>query len=191
MAEEERKTVVSMLGKLHILQSSSSEAVDAMRSLLDLVTEAVESKLATEASTRNVLNRFSVSLTKYISASAPSTEASGEVGSGSGSGNDDTVAGAEDDAMTVRAETPRPSEKQLPIQEEEEEEEDDGEGDTTTMTTTTAFAPDAEGTRFINMDELDELDQDDDATVLGRGERRQINDESLVDSLLESEGDIQ
>ena len=141
-AEEERKTLISMLSKLHIPQSSSSEAIDALRSLLDLVNEVVESKLSNEASTRNVLNKLSATLTKHINTSAPSTE------------------------------------------------EDDEEGDTTTMTTTTAFAPDAEGTRMINMDEIDDFDEDADTTVLGMGERRQIDDASLVDSLLESEDDI-
>lgn len=195
VSEEERKTLMSMLGKLHVAQSTSSAAIDAMRTLLDLVNEAVESKLSTEASTRNALNKLSASLTKHINASAPITDASGDVGSGSGSGTEKADAGfeaeAEDDTVVTTAKTPRPQKLQPgPVEEEEEEEYD--EGDTTTMTMTTQFAPDAEGTRMINLDEDEEMedDDDDDKTVLGKGERRRISDKSLLDSLLNSEDDM-
>ncbi|KAF2096200.1 ARM repeat-containing protein [Rhizodiscina lignyota] len=195
LTEEERKSLMSMLGKLHIPQSSSTAAVEAMKALLELVNEAIESKLSTEASTRNALNKLSTSLTKHITAVAPSTEVSGEVASGSGSGNEAVDADG-DVTMTTVVDTPRPSKKQEQIieeeeEEEEEEDEDDGaEGDTTAMTMTTEFAPDAEGTRIVRLDEEDEVDEEHDATVLGKSEKRRISDRSLLDSLLDSADDV-
>jgi condensin complex subunit 3 len=194
LAEEERKTLMSMLGKLHIPQSSSPAAIEAMRSLLELVNEAVEAKVSTEASTRNVLNKLSTSLSKHISTSPISAETSGDVATGTPTPADGNIE-VRDESVLTTAETPGPSAKRMSIQKEEEiedEEEEEEDGDMTNMTNmtlTTGFAPDAEGTRFINMDEDGDTIMDDagDATVVGAGERSQIEDETLVESLLDSE----
>lgn len=159
-----------------------------MKALLDLVTEAQESKIASEASTRNVLTKFNASLTKLIGTAATNADTSAEVGSGSGSGTEKADGEVEEDvSILTTAEVPQ-VETEKPIKTEPEEEEDDGEGDLTDITMTTNFVPDAEGTRIMNLQD-DEEDFGDEETVIGRGEKRTINDESLLDSLLESEAD--
>lgn len=177
-----------MLGKLHIPPPLSDAVIETMKTLLDLVTEAQESKIASEASTRNVLTRFNTNLTKLIGTAATSADNTAEVGSGSGSGTEKADGEVEED-MTVLTTTEAPQmETEKPIKAEPEDEEDE-EGDISDITMTTNFVPDAEGTRIMNLvDEEDDFDDED--TVIGKGEKRSINDESLLDSLLDSEADV-
>lgn len=53
--EEERKVLLTMLGKIYITSNSSTEK---LRAVTDLVAEAIDGKIATDATTRNGLNKI-------------------------------------------------------------------------------------------------------------------------------------
>ena len=82
--EEERKAMISMVGKMYITPVSSSDKLEAVR---ELVVEAIDSKIATDAASRNALSRLHVALSKAI----------GETGKGRQSNEDsDDKTAAED-----------------------------------------------------------------------------------------------
>jgi hypothetical protein len=62
--EEERKNYAPILSKLVI---SSTAPVEALQSLSALLSEAIESRLANEASVRNSLNKLNTSVNKVLS----------------------------------------------------------------------------------------------------------------------------
>lgn len=53
--EEERKTLVNMVGKICIISNSSREK---LQTVTDLATEAMDAKIATDTTTRNALNKI-------------------------------------------------------------------------------------------------------------------------------------
>jgi hypothetical protein len=177
-----------MLGKLFIPTVGSPAAVEATRALLQLVGEAQESRLVAEASTRNALSKLNTALTKQLGAA---TDASGDAGSSSGSGTERADAEEEADATLTPA-----AAMAVRLKQEKDATSKDGDGedheDLTDITMTTNFVPDAEGTRLADLDEADDHDDDlsDDGTVVGKVEKRTTRDGSLVDSLLDSDGDI-
>ena len=61
--EEERKPLVSMLGKVYITSNSSTEKLQAVR---DLVSEALDSKIAPDATARNALSKVYQALSKAL-----------------------------------------------------------------------------------------------------------------------------
>ena len=61
--EEERKVIISMLGKLYITTNSSR---DKMQVVLDLVTNAIHTKVATDAPSRNALSKLQTALIKGL-----------------------------------------------------------------------------------------------------------------------------
>ncbi|KAL8740558.1 MAG: hypothetical protein Q9190_006759 [Brigantiaea leucoxantha] len=82
--KEERKAMISMVGKMYITPVSSSDKLEAVR---ELVVEAIDSKIATDAASRNALSRLHVALSKAI----------GETGKGRQSNEDsDDKTAAED-----------------------------------------------------------------------------------------------
>ncbi|KAL8711762.1 MAG: hypothetical protein Q9220_003933 [cf. Caloplaca sp. 1 TL-2023] len=62
-AEEERKVLLTMLGKIYVTPNSSP---DKMKTVADLVTEAVDAKVATDTTTRNALNKLHQALSKVL-----------------------------------------------------------------------------------------------------------------------------
>ncbi|KAL8835692.1 MAG: hypothetical protein Q9170_003231 [Blastenia crenularia] len=60
-SREERKALGAMLGKLSVTSSSS---VDKMRAVGDLVIEAIDERIAPDATTRNALNKLYQALTR-------------------------------------------------------------------------------------------------------------------------------
>lgn len=62
-AEEERKVLLTMLGKIHVTSNSTREK---LRAVNDLVVEAIDEKVATDATTRNALNKFNLALNKAL-----------------------------------------------------------------------------------------------------------------------------
>ncbi len=59
--EDERKLYISLLGKLHIAATSDVEKLQAVSRLVD---EAIEDKIACDATTRNTLNKVQTALAK-------------------------------------------------------------------------------------------------------------------------------
>lgn len=85
--EENRKALVTMLGKLYITANSSAEklwTIDA------LVTEAIDEKIAGDAASRNALNKLETALSKAM----------GEAGKAKKT-SDETLAPDADEGLTV------------------------------------------------------------------------------------------
>jgi condensin complex subunit 3 len=172
ITEEEKKVFLSMIGKIYINPTAPNPT---LQRLLDLVSEALEAKVATDASSRNALTKLQTALQKALAANG--TDSSVE--------NTKTASGSgEDDARPVDA-----TQAELDKMETNPEATvDPSEFDVTMRTKMTGFTgpPDAEGTVMVDFDEYD--DEDDDETVVGdvskvvRG-----GNESLVDSLLDDD----
>ncbi|KAL9595967.1 MAG: hypothetical protein Q9219_006127 [cf. Caloplaca sp. 3 TL-2023] len=62
-SKEARKVSLVMLGKLYLTSNSSTEK---LRAVLDLVTEAMDTKIAPDTTTRNALNKTHQALTKAL-----------------------------------------------------------------------------------------------------------------------------
>ncbi|KAF1835340.1 ARM repeat-containing protein [Decorospora gaudefroyi] len=73
-SKDERKPLLSLLGKLYIAPSSANRRAEeeatvdeeSLRTLLALVSEAVEGKIGTDATQRNALSKLEASLTKRL-----------------------------------------------------------------------------------------------------------------------------
>ncbi|KAL8761371.1 MAG: hypothetical protein Q9184_002503 [Pyrenodesmia sp. 2 TL-2023] len=61
--KDERKVLLTMLGKIHVTSNSTREK---LRAVNDLVGEAVDEKVATDATTRNALYKLHLALTKAL-----------------------------------------------------------------------------------------------------------------------------
>jgi len=61
--EEDKKAVIAMLGKLYITANSNSEK---LRITTDLVIEAIDNKIASDAPSRNALNKLHLALSKAM-----------------------------------------------------------------------------------------------------------------------------
>ncbi len=62
-AEAEKKALTSMLGKLYISPTSSADKLHAVH---ELVSDAIDAKIATDAPSRNALNKLLTALAKAI-----------------------------------------------------------------------------------------------------------------------------
>jgi condensin complex subunit 3 len=159
-SEDERKTYISLLGKLHL---SATVPVDSLQTLFDLVNEAFEGKAITETAARNTLTRLQNNLSKLLAAAGKSSDPSAEE-------EVEAEVAAEDDEKIVET-------TEMPAEDEE--------GDETMMTKFTGV-PDAEGTRFMDEEEMEEDEVEEEITprdVKIKKEPRRT-DESLVESLL-------
>lgn len=85
--EEDKKALVAMLGKLYITANSSAEK---LKETTTLVNEAIDDKIASDAASRNALNKLHLALSKAV----------GEIGSRKRDSND-TIALGDDDGLTV------------------------------------------------------------------------------------------
>ncbi|KAL8953827.1 MAG: hypothetical protein Q9222_000336 [Ikaeria aurantiellina] len=63
LAEEEKKALLTMLGKVYISPNCST---GKMKAVADLVTEAIDAKIATDTTTRNALNKLHQTLSKVL-----------------------------------------------------------------------------------------------------------------------------
>ncbi len=63
ITEEEKKALVTMLSKLYITSNSDPTKLEAAK---DLAAEAVDSKIATDAPSRNALNKLHTALSKAL-----------------------------------------------------------------------------------------------------------------------------
>ena len=67
-SEEERKPILSMLGKLYITPTSTLEK---LQSAYDLAAEAIELKIAPDAGSRNALTKLHTNLSKALGETTP------------------------------------------------------------------------------------------------------------------------
>ncbi|KAL8910314.1 MAG: hypothetical protein Q9171_004358 [Xanthocarpia ochracea] len=61
--KDERKVLLTMLGKLYITSNSSTEK---LQGISDLVAEAIDAKVATDTTTKNALNKYHLALSKVV-----------------------------------------------------------------------------------------------------------------------------
>ncbi|KAI9740507.1 MAG: hypothetical protein M1834_005087 [Cirrosporium novae-zelandiae] len=73
--KEEKKFLISMLGKLYLTKNSTPELV---QEVYELVTEAVDEKIASDAPSRNALNKLSHALEKIVTSPPDKVVAQGE-----------------------------------------------------------------------------------------------------------------
>jgi condensin complex subunit 3 len=62
-AEEEKKVLIGMVGKLYITSNSDVEKLQAVG---DLVAEGLDAKIATDATSRNALTKLQAAVTKAM-----------------------------------------------------------------------------------------------------------------------------
>jgi condensin complex subunit 3 len=158
VSKEEKKVLFSVLGRLHMPPSGCD--AERLKTVLELCAEAVDTKLATDATSRNVLTKLQTQLLKQMhdvmtlergGGGAEETVLDTTELAQEGDETEATVAGARA-ASTVGGE------------EDDEEEEEDADvtqlraemKDTTLgVGSTTIGAPDAEGTRVVLEDDED------------------------------------
>ncbi|GAB7347036.1 hypothetical protein MBLNU459_g3180t1 [Dothideomycetes sp. NU459] len=143
-SKDERKVLFSMLGKLHLTVQSPHP--DLLRTVLELVAEAIETKTASDATSRNVLTKLQTGLLKSMHDIATAERGGNETVV------DDTAVPLEDVDNTLQSTTG--------AEEEEADDQIKREEEEVTMQlrreleTTRIEDPDAEGTRMdIDMDE--------------------------------------
>ena len=184
-SEEERKLFISMLGKLHIIPTAPHST---LQSLFDLTTEALDSKVATEASSRNALTKLQTSLSKALASSDSGTENNNSKSTnGTGSGESEADSPTEADAEKTEADVDG-DKTDVKIERMVEPSELD-----VTLRTKFTVPPDAEGTVMMDFDEYDDEHEDDETVVeetRGTAVAGGGPDESLVESLLDDDSDI-
>ena len=176
-SKDERKPLLSLLTKLYIAPSSTSRkgeegGVDeeSLRTLHGLVTEAVESKIGTDATQRNALSKLEMSLIKRLGEVEHVTQiqepTSVSADPSVAEGND-----AENEAELDATEAPE-TQGGIDGSEIEEDEEED-----------TMFAGmQGEGTRMpLEDDDEDDIEQ---TTMTIRGGRPAVTEDDIMESLL-------
>ena len=109
--EEERKVVISMLGKLYITTNSSR---DKLHLVLDLVKNTIDAKIATDAPSRTALTKLQTALIKGLGNT--------ENGKKNSTGEGMTVLG--DEEVAVPAQATEEETKMKAIKEEHAERQD-------------------------------------------------------------------
>jgi condensin complex subunit 3 len=201
-SKDERKPLLSLLGKLFIAPSGTTRkgeegAVDqdSFRTLHELVSEAVEGKIGTDATQRNALIKLETTLTKRLGEAATQVQdtdvertATPEttVAADATEANEEETEG---DATEVSASRSKRKSNVTQVDEEEEEDEEDED--------TMLAGMQDEGTRMPleeDDEEEDEVDDDDSAAghntlTVGRDDRRRtmVTEDDIMESLLQSE----
>ena len=110
---EERKTLITMLGKLYITPTSDRQK---LQTVLDLSAEAIDMKIASDATSRNALNKLHSALTKAMGESGLARRSVGDATvaaehqedgalDATGAGDDTRMDIVKEEAMTVAGET--------------------------------------------------------------------------------------
>jgi condensin complex subunit 3 len=150
VSKEEKKVMMSMLGKMHFPANGCSP--ELLGTLLELVTEAIDTAVATDATGRNTLTKLKNGWLKLMHDIATAERGGG--------GEDETVM-----ETTELAVHPGATElTEATCLEEDEEVGEDEDVSHLQPTTTTIGAPDAEGTRIAlggDTDLLEDSDEDD------------------------------
>jgi condensin complex subunit 3 len=186
VSKEEKKVLFSVLGRLH-MPAGGCDA-ELLKTILELLAEAVDTKVASDATSRNVLTKLQTQLLKQMhdvmtlergGGGAEETVVDSTELANGGDETQATAAGAHGDADATELATELgdtvANTTTAAVEEDEEEEEEEEDGDVTQLRTemrdttlnigsTTIGAPDAEGTRVGLEDEEDsDLSDDPDA----------------------------
>jgi condensin complex subunit 3 len=164
----------SMLGKLHLAVSSPDPGL--LRTVLELVAEAIESKVASDATSRNALTKIQTTLLKLMH-----DIASAERG---GHGGEETVI---EDATVVQRTDVDETAQSVTGAAADEEEEDAGDDPVNAqlrreLEHTSIEDPDAEGTRM----DIDEEMEDYDFSAMADDKDVQ----ALMDSMVDEDEDL-
>lgn len=170
VGKEERKVLFSMLGKLYLPAAACSG--ERMRAVLKLLAEAIETKVASDATSRNVLVKLQTQLLRLMHDVATAERGGGSaeetvLESVEAPGGDAVELSAVDADLAVKGVDVEDEEGQEAEEEEEEEgqEEDAEEADMTQLRTelreSTIGAPDAEGTRVVLSGDSELFDSSD------------------------------
>jgi condensin complex subunit 3 len=163
-----------MLGKLHLAVSSPDPGL--LRTVLELVAEAIESKVASDATSRNALTKIQTTLLKLMH-----DIASAERG---GHGGEETVI---EDATVVQRTDVDETAQSVTGAAADEEEEDAGDDPVNAqlrreLEHTSIEDPDAEGTRM----DIDEEMEDYDFSAMADDKDVQ----ALMDSMVDEDEDL-
>jgi condensin complex subunit 3 len=184
VSKEEKKVVFSVLGRLHMPPGGCDG--ELLKTILELLAEAVDTKVASDATSRNVLTKLQTQLLKQMhdvmtlergGGGAEETVVDPTELANAGDESQATAAGAHGDADATELATELGDTvadgTAATVEEEDDEEEEDGDvtqlrtemRDTTLgIGSTTIGAPDAEGTRVgLEDDEDSDLSDDPDA----------------------------
>lgn len=175
--EEERKTYIALLSKLHFAPGSPPEH---LQNLFELANEAFEGKVAAEASTRNVLTKIQNAISKLLTAagSSPAPKDASE---------DVPIDSTEVAPEASEVEASEADATEIPDADEELDVD-------MTLGMNITNAPDAEGTIFGDYDDEDDSDgtiKGDELPVRIKSEKGVVSgDESLLESLLGEDSSI-
>ncbi|CAO2647376.1 Nn.00g082980.m01.CDS01 [Neocucurbitaria sp. VM-36] len=186
-SKDERKPLLSLLGKLYIAPASTSRKGDrsaldeeSLRTLHALVSEAVEGKIGMDATQRNALAKLEMSLTKrlgeveHVTQLQDQTSVSPDTTVADGNdGETDAEADATEIPPTQTIAKGAVDETQIEVDGSELEEEDED---------TMLAGMQGEGTR-MPLEEDDEIDDDDTTMTTGRG-RIAVTEDDIMESLL-------
>jgi condensin complex subunit 3 len=166
---DERKVLLNMLSKMH-LPAGACDA-ETLKTILELLTEAIDSGVATDKTSENILAKLREQLMKLVHDVMTLERGGGDtIAEGTEVGGED-----EEDGSAAASSQTRAGINPEEVEDEEEEEDDDDENDVTaqlnremrdtTVGFTTAIVPDAEGTRIHLLGGQDEdsemMDVDD------------------------------
>jgi condensin complex subunit 3 len=202
-SKDERKPLLSLLGKLFIAPSGTTQkgeegAVDeeSFRTLHELVSEAVEGKIGTDATQRNALIKLEATLTKRLG--EPNTQIQDTEAERTATPETTAAADAtevneeetEDDATEASASQSKRKSNVTQVADEDEEEDEEDED-------TMLAGMQGEGTRMpLEEDDEEEDEEDDDESAaghstltVGRDDRRRttVTEDDIMESLLQSE----
>lgn len=180
VSKEEKKVLFSVLGRLHMPQGGCDG--ERLKSILELLTEAVDTKVATDATSRNVLSKLQTQLLKLMhdvmtlergggGAEETVVESTEVAPAEMEDETDTTTAGARAGAEATEVES---SVADGTANDEDEDDTETEDADVTQLRTemrdttlgiggTTIGAPDAEGTRVMDEDSemMDAMDMTD------------------------------
>ncbi|KAF2084653.1 hypothetical protein K490DRAFT_48598 [Saccharata proteae CBS 121410] len=190
-SKEERKTLLSLLSKLHVAAHSSAAR---LRTVSELLTEAVEGKLAADATSRNALTKLQNAVDKALALAEEEEVEPTAIAAAETTAVDDV------DATAATLEETKLEPEEPSAAEEEEEEVDPEEDNTATVTSSSPPPPPHRQARVdpleqqiqeqlheetqledSEMMDVDMMDVDDEGTVVTAAEG------DTVDDLLESD----
>jgi condensin complex subunit 3 len=166
-----------MLGKLHLSVSSPDPAL--LRTVLELVAEAIESKVASDATSRNALTKIQTTLLKLMHDIATAER---------GGHTEETV--LEEATVVQRTDVDETTQSVTGAEarEEEEEQEEEAENDPVNaqlrreLESTRIEDPDAEGTRMDIDEEMEDYD------FSGMADDKDV--QALMDSMADEDEDL-
>lgn len=173
VSKEEKKVLFSVLGRLHMPPGGCDG--ERLKSVLELCAEAVDTKVASDATSRNVLTKLQTQLLKQMhdvmtlergGGGAEETVVDATELANDGDETEATVAGARGGAEATELGETEVEGAASVVDEEDDDAEGEEDGDVTQLRTemrdttlglgsTTIGAPDAEGTRVVLEDDED------------------------------------